>query len=485
MNTEFDAIIIGSGAGGAATAFRLAEAGRKVLILEKGPELPSDGSTQDVRAVLREGRFNNREAWADRHGKPFVPSESYNLGGKTKWYGAALLRFGRDEFDADPAYQYRGWPLPYEELEPYYEEAEVLFGVRKFEIEPDTARMVAALKRSSRAWSPAPLPLGLSPCILDHPEEAIRFDGFASAHGLKSDAETQLLSRIRGKPNVTVLTGAPVQSLLGDDLAPHKIAGVVMEDGTAYRARAVILAAGALSSPRLLQQYLEKAGLAPTLPSAASVGRNYKSHLLTAVVAFSAARKRDLLRKTVVLTHEAFPHSSVQPLGATDGEIIAAELPAFTPGWAADLIGSRAFGFFLQTEDGSNPENRVAAALNGAARPCLDYDVNRIAPSRDEHRRFVRAFKHSLLKAGMIPAVKPVPLSATAHACGTLIAGEDPANSVVDAQGKVHGMENLYVADGSVLPRSSRVNPALTIYAWSLRLASKLVQSLGELQCAA
>jgi choline dehydrogenase-like flavoprotein len=485
MNTEFDAIIIGSGAGGAAMAFGLAEAGRKVLILEKGPELPSDGSTQNARAVLREGRFSNRETWADRSGKPFVPSEFYNLGGKTKWYGAALLRFGRDEFAADPAYQYRGWPFPYEELEPYYEQAEALLGVRRFQTEPDTLRIVAALKRSSQNWHAAPLPLGLSPSILDDPKEATRFDGFASALGLKSDAETRLLGRILGKPNVTVLTGAPVQSLLGDDLVPHKITGVVMEDGAAYRARAVILAAGALSSPRLLQHYLEKAGLASTLPAAASVGCNYKSHLLTAVVAFSPARKRDLLRKTVVLTHEAFPHSSVQPLGATDGEIIATELPAFTPSWAADLIGGRAFGFFLQTEDGSHPENRVAAALNGAVRPRLDYDVNRVALSRDEHRRFVRAFKLSLLRAGMLSIAKPIPLGGTAHACGTLIAGEDPANSVVDAQGKVHGMENLYVADGSVLPRSSRVNPALTIYAWSLRLASKVVQSLGELQCAA
>jgi choline dehydrogenase-like flavoprotein len=49
---------------------------------------------------------------------------SLNLGGKTKWYGAALLRFGRDEFAADPAYQYRGWPFPYEELKPYYDETE-------------------------------------------------------------------------------------------------------------------------------------------------------------------------------------------------------------------------------------------------------------------------------------------------------------------------------------------------------------------------
>jgi choline dehydrogenase-like flavoprotein len=45
----------------------------------------------------------------------------------------------------------------------------------------------------------------------------------------------------------------------------------------------------------------------------------------------------------------------------------------------------------------------------------------------------------------------------------------------VDAEGRVHGLDNLYVVDGSVLPRSSRVNPALTIYAWGLRVASKLV----------
>jgi choline dehydrogenase-like flavoprotein len=47
---------------------------------------------------------------------------------------------------------------------------------------------------------------------------------------------------------------------------------------------------------------------------------------------------------------------------------------------------------------------------------------------------------------------------------------------VVDARGKVHNMDNLYVADGSVLPRASRVNPALTIYAWGLRLGDYLAQ---------
>jgi choline dehydrogenase-like flavoprotein len=45
---------------------------------------------------------------------------------------------------------------------------------------------------------------------------------------------------------------------------------------------------------------------------------------------------------------------------------------------------------------------------------------------------------------------------------------------VVDLHGKVHGMEGLYVGDGSPLPRASRVNPSLTIYAWGLRLGDHL-----------
>ena len=64
MTDAFDAIIVGSGAGGAAAAYRLAEAGRKILVLEKGERLPLDGSTLDARIVIREGRFSNHDPWA-------------------------------------------------------------------------------------------------------------------------------------------------------------------------------------------------------------------------------------------------------------------------------------------------------------------------------------------------------------------------------------------------------------------------------------
>jgi choline dehydrogenase-like flavoprotein len=91
-----------------------------------------------------------------------------------------------------------------------------------------------------------------------------------------------------------------------------------------------------------------------------------------------------------------------------------------------------------------------------------------------EHRRLIQRFRRQLLRLGYIGFIKPIPVTGTAHACGTLVTGKDPADSVVDRNGKVHGMEDLYVVDGSILPRSSRVNPALTIYAWGLRVATLL-----------
>lgn len=82
-------------------------------------------------------------------------------------------------------------------------------------------------------------------------------------------------------------------------------------------------------------------------------------------------------------------------------------------------------------------------------------------------------------RAGLLGIGRYLGMAGTAHALGTMVTGTDPRTSVVDANGCVHGFANLHVADGSVLPRSSRVNPALTIYAWSLRLADRLVQKTG------
>ncbi len=141
-------IVVGSGAGGSAATYRLVTAGLRVALVEKGSALPKDGSTLDVQRVVHDGEFKSAELWHDSRGRALAPEEHFNLGGKTKWYGAALARFGAHEFAADEPRQYLGWPLGYEDLAPYYAEIERLLGVRRFDCEPDLARDPRASRAS-------------------------------------------------------------------------------------------------------------------------------------------------------------------------------------------------------------------------------------------------------------------------------------------------------------------------------------------------
>jgi len=192
------------------------------------------------------------------------------------------------------------------------------------------------------------------------------------------------------------------------------------------------------------------------------------------MLAFSHRPVTDVLSKTMLLTHEQFPHSTFQTLGGSLArQIVLTQAPSFAPRVLVEPFAQRAVGLFLQTEDGSHPDQRVSAA-GSSQRPIVNHDPARLPAAYDEHRRFVRTVRSQMLRLGYLPVTRAIPLSGTAHACGTLVAGNDPGSSVVDAEGRVHGMDNLYVVDGSVLPRSSRVNPALTIYAWALRVASRL-----------
>jgi len=467
----FDAIIIGSGAGGAAAAHRLVRAGMRVMMLEKGDHLPADGSTLDVERVVHAGQFLSREPWVNGRGEALLPEEHFNVGGKTKWYGAALLRFDRHEFAADTGHGCRAWPIDAAALEPFYREAEALLGVRTFDCEPDLTRIVARLAPTGGAWQARPMPLALSSRILEDRLEAMHFDGFASVRGLKGEAEYSLLASLRSNALFTLVTNAEVQGLIGRDDSPEIIAGVQLRDGREYHANRVLLAAGALHSPRLLERYLKARNLAERLPASRQIGRHLKLHLLTAMVAASPRRISDLIRKTMILTHGRFPHSSAQPLGF-DAELIGSLVPKWVPRWIASQVGGRAYGFFLQTEDGSDARNCVRdGGKDGSGAPVMDYDESRLVAAANEHRAFTRALQVALARAGMLAFTRRIGLTGTAHACGTLICGASPVDSVVDPSGRVHGMQGLYVVDGSVLPRSSRVNPSLTIYAWGLRVA--------------
>jgi choline dehydrogenase-like flavoprotein len=474
LPSHVDAIIVGSGAGGSAAAYNLVKAGLKVLLIEKGSVLPKNSSTLDVQRVVHHGEFKSREQWRDGQGRTIVPEEYFNVGGKTKWYGAALLRYSPEEFESDAAHCCPSWPIRYATLAPYYSAAEQRLRAHVFDCEPNLHDIIARLAQRSPEWCSEPLPLGLATDILSIRNEASHFDGFASPTDRKGDADTAFLAPLLSKPNFMMLTGTAVSELIGAPNDATAIVGVRLQGGQRLFAKSVLLAAGALHSPRLLQRYLESMQL-QALPAYAHVGRNLKLHLLTAIVAVSATRKTDLLRKTRLLLNHDLPHSSVQPLGF-DGELIGTLIPKAVPRCIANQVGARAYGFFLQTEDSAHPDNRVYDAPDGT--PVLDYDAARSPVALDEHRRLVRRFRGALNRIGILAFSQRIDIVGTAHASGTLTAGDSPHTSVVDERGAVHGMRSLYVVDGSILPRSSRVNPSLSIFAWSLRVADLLAMQL-------
>ena len=476
MSDRYDVIIVGSGAGGSAAAYKLARVGRRVLMLEKGKHLPRDGSTLDTRQVFKAGRFKNREPWLDGRGGHLVPDEHYNVGGKTKWYGAALLRFSAHEFAADPDHQCLGWPFGLDEIEPYYAEAEQLLHVNHFDNEPELQTLIDKIVRNGSGWRSEALPLGLKREILQDEHEAKHFDGYASVAGHKADAERNLLDAIGHLPNFTLLTRKKVTGLLHQEGRPEVVEGVVCRDGSYYRADHVVLAAGAMTSPRILQDHLGASGLDSTLPCATTVGANFKLHLNSALIALSPFAHHDILRKTAIFFNDRYPHTTVQCLGWLDGEILATQLPGALPKFVTNAIGARAFGFFVTTEDGSHPNNRIISGGGDDGTPTADYSIERLPPAQAEHGAAIADFTRRLLRAGLAGVDRHLGLAGSAHALGSMVTGTDPAASVVDPHGKVHGMEGLYVGDGSVLARSSRVNPALTIYAWGLRLGDHLAE---------
>src|SRR5205809_911629 len=129
--THYDIIIIGTGAGGGTLAHKLAPTGKRILILERGDFVPREPENWSTKAVNVDARYNTKETWLDKDGKSLHPHTNYFVGGNTKFYGAALFRFRREDFGTirhhggiSPA-----WPISYDEIEPYYLRAEDLYQV--------------------------------------------------------------------------------------------------------------------------------------------------------------------------------------------------------------------------------------------------------------------------------------------------------------------------------------------------------------------
>ena len=129
--SDYDVIVIGSGAGGGTLVHRLAGSGKKILLLERGDFLTREPQNWRAEDVFVDGRYQSEDTWYDDKDKEFAPQVHYFVGGATKMFGAALYRLRAEDFGE---VQYEdgvspAWPISYDEMEPYYTQAEELYQV--------------------------------------------------------------------------------------------------------------------------------------------------------------------------------------------------------------------------------------------------------------------------------------------------------------------------------------------------------------------
>ncbi|MEU3993190.1 GMC family oxidoreductase [Streptomyces platensis] len=521
---HYDVIIIGTGAGGGTLAHRLAPTGKRVLILERGGYLPRERDNWDSTAVFVKGKYRAPEFWYDKQGKEFPPEVNYYVGGNTKFYGAALFRLRPEDFGElrhhdgiSPA-----WPIRYEDLEPYYTQAEHLYLVHGRHGEDPTGGPTSAqyayppVEHEARIQQlsddlgkaglhPFHLPIGVNLTQDEHGRathdsvciRCDRVDGFPCLVGAKSDAQVICVDPALSYGNVTMVTHAHVRRL-ETDATGRTVTKVVAElnNGAIERFSAdiVVVACGAVNSAVLLLRSANDKHPGGLANSSDMVGRHYMRHNNLALMAVSKEPNPTTFQKTLALNDWylgaddwEYPLGGIQMLGKSDSDQIHGEAPrwagAVSPDMPFEVLAHHAVDFWLCGEDLPLPGSRVTLDKDDAIHLALDEKNNIAALKRLQHKLqgmlgHLGMHEHHLLDHS-IYLHKGMPIGATAHQAGTVRFGDDPRSSALDVNCKAHDLDNLYVVDTSFFPSIGAVNPSLTAIANALRVGDHIAARLG------
>lgn len=513
---HYDVIIIGSGAGGGTLARHLAPSGKKILILERGGWLKREAANWSAEEVFVENRYISKDTWTDKEGRRLQPQVHYFVGGATKLYGASLFRLRKEDFGElkhhdgiSPA-----WPITYDELEPYYTQAEHLYQVHgKRGVDPTEPKASAPYlfphvshepriqklydDLEKKGFHPFPAPTGVmlneknmaqSRCV-----RCNTCDGFPCLVQAKSDAEMIGVRPAMEHDNVTLITDAHVLKLntTEDGRAVREV--VVEIDGQlqTFQGSIVVVSCGAANSAKLLLASANDKHPNGLANGSDQVGRNYMYHNSQAVLALSIEPNETVFQKTLSLNDFYFgdddfryPMGNIQMLGKSQGQMFRGEKPietALAPQIMLDEIARHAVDFWLTTEDLPDPNNRVILDKNGAI--CLHYTPNNQVSKNELFKRLKSILKHiGMHPDHLIPRhaylKTDIPIAGVAHQAGTCRFGTDPKTSVLDVNCKAHELDNLYVVDTSFFPSIGAVNPSLTAMANALRVGSYILSKI-------
>ncbi len=515
--SNYDVIVVGSGAGGGTLVHRLAASGKRILLLERGGWLPREPQNWLAQDVFVDGRYVSPDKWYYADGSAFQPQVHYYVGGATKLYGAALYRLRKEDFGElrhqdgiSPA-----WPISYEQMEPYYTQAEQLYEVHGARGEDPTDPPGSApypfpavsheprIQQLSDDLAAEGLHPFHAPCGIRLLEENMPFskcvrcsncDGFPCLVHAKSDAEVIGVRPAIEHPNVTLLTGAEAIKL-NTNREGTVVTGVVAKhDGKTetFEGDIVVISCGAANSAKLLLASASDKHPRGLANGSDQVGRNYMFHNSQAVLALSKEENPTVFQKTLGVNDFYFasdayeyPMGNIQMVGKSQAPMFRGEKPGetrFAPSWSLEDVASHAVDFWLSTEDLPRQDNRVTLASDG------NIAISYKASNEEPKDRLYHQLKSMLANLGMhhdhlLPhhayLKNEIPVAGCAHQAGTCRFGSDPASSALNTDCRTHELDNLYVVDTSFFPSIGAVNPGLTAMANGLRVGDHLLDRLG------
>jgi choline dehydrogenase-like flavoprotein len=540
--THVNAVIVGSGAGGGVVAKELATAGLSVVMLERGKWYTAADCRKDdlrnQRTTILGNAFGpdeegNPRVLVDDRGKERIlkPDEGgYNnnaacVGGGTFSYGAQAWRYMEKDFRMRSTYgapagsTLEDWPISYQDLEPYYEKAEVEVGVSG-DVEPNIFKAPRRRSlpmpafppnREHQILHPAAKRLGLHPFDIPMFRNTVPYNeraacmrcrwcvGFACEVNARSGSHNTVIPKALATGNCELRTECVAKEVIVD--AHGKARGVAYYDARGrvveQTADLVIVSCAAIESARLLLN-----SKSPLFPQGLGnrfdwVGRNLQGHTYTGAVGLFEEETYDDIGPGAQIALCDYNHGNA---GLAGGAMLANEfirlpiqfisqVPNFVPKWGKahkDWVrNAYRRTVMIQGPVQEMPMFDSRVQVDPRVRDRWGIPVARMSGARHPHSMEIAKFISSkaeawLKEAGAIQTWKKVPgagLSGGQHQAGTCRMGNDPKTSVVNRFCQLHDVDNAYVIDGSVHVTNGGFNPALTIMAVAYYASDNLLRS--------
>ncbi|MFC7138351.1 GMC family oxidoreductase [Halosimplex aquaticum] len=520
-----DVCVVGAGPAGALVANRLAERGRDVVVLEAGPRFDFDDRRERMERAIRPAHGphsvwdmgGERDAFS-ASGERFYPLNAMRVkgvGGSTLHWQGMVMRLHESDFERRSRDGVAAdWPVSYDDLRPYYADAESAIGVAGASDNPfapprEEPHPMPAFRPSysDSLFAEACEELGIAMHSVPNARNSAGYDGRSQCvgygtcdpvcpSGAKYSADHTIAAA--EEAGARVLDRVPVQRLETDRSGERVEAAVyATPDGAEHRqeARQFVLAAGGVEIPRLLLLSKSEAHPDGLANSSGLVGRYFMEHLFAGVggtldeptrqnhVGFMTSECHQFYDNDfdgvgpmkLEFLNYAGPSPVEQALTADEwGDDLLATLRAdygthVAMGGLVGQLPRKSNRIALDpstTDDHGNPVPDVRWSLGDRTRRTL-------AKANEIQRRVLDE-----LGAQIEWTVGPDNTGPAAHHMGTTRMGTDPESSVVNPRLRTHDVRNLSVASSSVFVTSGAMNPTLTIAALALKAADHVDEDL-------